>query len=122
MNPEFSHRQKKKKYTAKYLDAPSQQSFTVTATYILAWFGILIICGAYFKGDTNRGINNIYCSPPYGISIPFNQNTNPAFTFIQNFIHFSDARDRKPKGHKDYDLLFKVRFVLENIMKPMRTC
>ena len=43
-------------------------------------------------------------------------------TFMRNFIHFSSARDRKPKGHKDYDPLFKVRLVLHSIMKAIRTC
>ena len=74
--------------------SPKQPS--VTANYVLAWFGILLMCDAYFAGDINNGINCVYRDHPYGISVPFIKNTMPreSFRFMRNFIYFSDRNDR----------------------------
>ena len=78
--------------------------------FVIAWFGILILCGAFFRGDSNRGINAVYATGAYGLSIPVIQNAMPkdSFTWLRNYIHFSDGSLQQPKGHPDYDPLFKV--------------
>jgi hypothetical protein len=78
----------------------SKKQYKVTANFIIAWIGILLAAGAYCAGgDNNRCIKCIYRSSPYGISVPWIQNTMPenAFRFLRNFIHFSNTRDQKPK-------------------------
>ena len=94
----------------------------VTIEYVLAWIGILILSGAYFGGKNNRGINNIYRNAPYGVSVPFIQNSMPrnAFDFMRRYIHFVDNRDRRKDGEPGYDPLFKVRPVLDAVMDGLR--
>jgi hypothetical protein len=69
---------------------------------MMKWIGILILCGAYFAGeDNNSGTYAIYCNPPYGVSVPFIQNTmlSKAFKFMRTYIHFSRTTDQKKKGN-----------------------
>jgi hypothetical protein len=56
----------------------------------MAWVGTLIVSGAKFGGNNNRGIIAIYQDPPYGVLVPFIQNIMPknAFKFTPNYVHF----------------------------------
>ena len=89
----------------RWMPGPGHRQLNISPYFVITWLGILMVAGAYFKGDNNHGIKAIYKNPPYGISVPFIQNAMPfsAFVFLRNNIHFSDARHRKPKGHKNYD-------------------
>ena len=81
------------------------------------------MCGAFFNGDNNRGIDAIYSNASYGVSIPFIQNTMPqtAFVFLRNFIHFSRTKDQQASGRRGYDPLFKVRSIINMLMERIRT-
>ena len=50
---------------------------TVTKHYVLAWLGALMSIGAFFNGENNRGIDAIYSSASYGVSVRLIQNTKP---------------------------------------------
>jgi hypothetical protein len=92
-----------------------ERKLEVDKYFVLAWFGcLMMVAGAFFGGDNNRGIDAIYADPEYGLSIPYIQNTMPkrAFKFMRNYIHFSKTREQKRKGEPGYDPLFKVRSVL----------
>jgi hypothetical protein len=96
--------------------------YSVTENFIIAWIGILICCGAFFTGDNNRGVNCIYTNPPHGVSVPWIQNAMPhhAFNFLRNFMHFLKTKEQKKKGEPGYDPLFKVAYVLSQIMAGLR--
>jgi hypothetical protein len=89
---------------------------------IFVWNAILIFSCVYFGGKNNCGINNIYQNAPYGVSIPFIQNTMPrdAFDFMQRYIHFVNNRDRRKDGKPGYNPLFKVQPVLNTVMDGLR--
>jgi len=55
--------------------------------------------------------------PPYGISIPYVQNTmqQDAFEFMRRHIHFTDNYKRPKTTDKNYDPLFKVTYVLKEV-------
>jgi hypothetical protein len=77
---------------------------------------------AFFSGDNNSGDNCIYTNPPHGVSVPWIQNTMPrnAFTFFWNFMHFSKTKEQTKKGEPGYDPLFKVAYVLSQIIAGLR--
>jgi len=58
---------------------------------------------------------------PYGICIPFIQNamTEHNFKFVRMFPHFADNDKCIRRGNEGYDVLFKVRYVLDVIMKGL---
>ena len=95
-----------------------------TVNFLIAWFGVLILCGAYFSGDSNHRIKALYTYGHYGMTIPIALNAMPLslFHFIRSHLHFSDASQQAPKGSKDYDPLFKVRYIIDELMKSMRSC
>lgn len=99
-----------------------ERHFDVTPYSVMAWIGIVVYAGAIFTGDINRGIDAIYCESAYGVSVPFVQNTmtKKAFYFLRNFMHFSVTQDRKRRGQRGYDPLFKVRPIIEAIMKGLQ--
>jgi hypothetical protein len=45
--------------------------------------------------------------------------TEHNFTFVRRFLHFADNDKRIRRGDKGYDVLFKVRYVLDDIMKGL---
>lgn len=45
-----------------------------------------------------------------------------SFQFIRSHIHFSDGLKQSPPGSKDYDPLFKVRYIIDKLMASMRAC
>ena len=59
---------------------------------------------------------------PYGIYCPPIQNamSKNAFEFLRRYLHFDDNRNKKPHNHPSYDSLWKIRWVLENVMDCMR--
>ena len=59
---------------------------------------------------------------PYGVSIPYIQNTmtRDAYIFMRQYIHFADNHSKKAKGEIGYHALFKVKYVLDEMMKGMR--
>lgn len=40
--------------------------------------------------------------------------------FMRRFIHFVDNKDKKQNGHEDYSPIFKVKYVLDKLMKGMQ--
>jgi hypothetical protein len=94
----------------------------ITPNYIIAWIAICILAGAFAGGKNNRGIKNMYRSAPYGYSIPYIQNAMPEeyFIFLRRFLHFADNSKRKKRGEDGHDVLFKVRHVLDEIMKGIQ--
>ena len=43
-----------------------------------------------------------------------------AFEFLRRYLHFDDNRNKKPHTHPSYDPLWKIRWVLENVMDCLR--
>ncbi len=60
--------------------------------------------------------------PPYGISMPYVQNTmqRDAFEFLRRYIHFADNYQRPKQSDKNYDPLFKVTYVLKEVGAGIR--
>ena len=58
--------------------------------------------------------NGIYCSPIQ------NAMSKNAFEFLRRYLHFDDNRNKKPHTHPSYDPLWKIRWVLENVMDYLR--
>jgi hypothetical protein len=42
------------------------------------------------------------------------------FIFLQRFIHFAGNSKRKKRGEAGHDVLFKVRHILDEIMKGLQ--
>ena len=97
------------------------KQYIVTAGYVICWIAILILQGAHF-GSNKRASSKMWRRGPYGVNIPYIQNTMTAqgYEFMRRFIHFSDNSKRKPKTVCGYDPLFKVRYPLDVLMKGMR--
>jgi hypothetical protein len=55
--------------------------------------------------------------PPYGIGMPYVQNTmqRDAFKFLQQYIHFANNYQQPKQSDNNYDPLFKVTQVLKEI-------
>ena len=45
--------------------------------------------------------------------------TEHNFTFVWRFLHFADNDKHIRRGDEGYDILFKVRYVLDLIMKRL---
>ena len=99
----------------------ARTKYTITPYFIMAWVAIAIISGAHF-GD-RRNHRKVWMNAPYGISIPYIQNAMPrdAFEFMRRYIHFTDNKDKKPTNHPHYNPLYKVQYVLNELMNGMRT-
>ncbi len=61
-------------------------------------------------------------SPPYGISMPYVQNTmqHDAFEFLWWYIHFANNYQRPKQYDNNYDPLLKVNFVLKEVRSDIR--
>jgi hypothetical protein len=101
-----------------------RRTLHATTNYIIAWFGVLILCGAFFRGDSNRGLKCIYGTGAYRLAVPVIQNTMPrnSFTFLQTYIHFSVGSEQKLQGDPKYDPLFKVRLFIDALMASIKAC
>ena len=87
---------------------------TVTAGYLLAWIGILIIIGAYGL----RKARLVWMGSPHGPLIPWIQNAMPRDRFeqIRRFLHFTDSDRTRKKGEAGYDPLQKIKFFMDTVM------
>jgi hypothetical protein len=45
--------------------------------------------------------------------------TSKAYEFMRAYIHFVDNDKRKPKGARGYDVLFKIRYAMDSMIKGM---
>ena len=89
----------------------------VTAQELCAYFGMCIIMGInslprismYWSSDSfigNSGIQNVM--------------TKNRFEEISQYIHFNDSSQEPPRGADNYDRLFKVRPILDNILEKIQ--
>ena len=94
----------------------------ITPNYIIVWVAICILAGAFAGCKNNRIIKNMYRSTPYGYFIPYIQNamTEPHFIFLRRCLHFAHNSKRKKRGEAGHDILFKVRHVLDEIIKGLQ--
>jgi len=65
----------------------------------VCWIAILIL-QADHVGTNKRSARKMWRAQPYGISIPYIQNTmtHDAYIFMQEYIHFADNSIKKAKG------------------------
>jgi len=98
-----------------------RKKYTITAGFVTCWVAALILPGAHF-GAGKRLAGKLWQAQPYGISIPYLQNsmTRDACIFMRQYIHFADNSMRQPKGEVIYDALLKVQYALDTMMKAMR--
>ena len=97
-----------------------KKKYDITPGFVLAFIAILIIQGAHF-GESKRG-RKMWRRAPHGISIPYVSNTmtRDAYEFMRRFIHFCDnTAKRYVSGEAGYDPLYKVSYVMGEIMKYM---
>jgi hypothetical protein len=68
-----------------------QVKWCITPGFIICWVVILILQGAHF-GSEKKSMRKMWQFPPYGISMPYVQNTMQcdAFKFMQRYIHFAN--------------------------------
>ena len=99
-----------------------KKKFVISPGYIICWFAILILQGAHF-GSHKPPATYLWREQPYGINIPYIQNTmtRDAYIFMRRYIHFCDNSKKKEKGVRGYDALYKVSYPLRIMMKGMRT-
>jgi hypothetical protein len=69
-----------------------QDKWPITPGFITCWVAILIIQGAHFDSD-KKSTRKMWQCPPYGISIPYVQNTMPRDTFEFLCWHIHIAKD-----------------------------
>ena len=76
--------------------------------------------GAHY-GSYKPPSRAFWARPPYGISHPYIQNalTGNSFEFMRRYFHPALNKREIPKGKKGYDPLFKIRFVLDVVMKGL---
>jgi hypothetical protein len=93
----------------------------VNPGFIICWIGLLILQGGHF-GSEKRTTRKLWQGSPYGLSIPYVRNSmqRDAFEFLRRHIHFADNHKQKREGEPGYDVLFKVRYVLDEIGKGLR--
>ena len=96
-------------------------AYEITAGYVLAFLGILIVMGAHFGSD-KKTTRKMWRSAPYGLPLSYVQNCMPrdAFEFMRRHIHFCDNDERKKRGQNGYDPLFKVIWILRKIMDGLQ--
>ena len=97
-----------------------KNKFTFCASYVLVWIAVLILMGAHY-GSYKPPSRAFWARPPYGISHPYIQNalTGNSFEFMRRYFHPALNKREIPKGKKGYDPLFKIRFVLDVVMKGL---
>ena len=80
---------------------------TVTPGFVLAFFGILLVRGAYGL----RCATLFWEGQPYGLSVPFIRNTMPRDVFLQmrRFIHFVDNDSLPATGDLNWHPLQKIQ-------------
>ncbi len=93
-----------------------QDKWRITPGFIICWVAILILQGAHFGSD-KKLLRNMWRRSPYGISMPYIQNTmmRDAFEFLRQYIHFSENYQRPKSSDANFDPLFKVSYVLEEV-------
>ncbi len=93
---------------------------TITPSFVLAWISILIINGAYFNNANDQ--QKIYRKAPHDISLLYIENSMPcnSFEFMSQYIHFVDNVKKKKRDHPNYDPLYKIKYVLKELMKGMK--
>ena len=69
-----------------------------------------------------KTMRKMWQHPPYGISIPYVQNTmqRDEFEFMRRYIHFADNYKWPKTMDKNYDPLFKVTYVLKEVRFGIR--
>ena len=94
----------------------NRDKWHITPGFAICWLVIIIIQGAHFGSD-KKSMRKMWQRPPYGISIPYVQNTmqRDAFEFMRRHIHFADNCKRPKTADKNYDPLFKVTYVLKEV-------
>ena len=99
----------------------NQDKWKITPGFVICWVAIIIIQGAHFGSD-KKSMRKMWQRPPYGISIPYVQNTmrRDAFEFMRQHIHFTDNYQRPKTTDKNYDPLFKVTYVLKEVGSGIR--
>ena len=90
--------------------------YEITLGFVISWIGLVIINGALGRVHS---IRNYYRDLPYGINYPpfRNSMSRTAFEFMRKSIHFADNDNHKPRGHIQYDPLFKIRILIDHISK-----
>ena len=98
-----------------------RNKFKIIHNYIIAWIGHLIYLGAIFGGKV-AGSNLVYQEAPYGVSIPFLQNSmvRNSFEFMRRCIHFADSSKKKTPDHPNCNPLFKVQYVMSELQKGLQ--
>ena len=98
-----------------------KKKYNITAGFVICWVAALILQSAHFGAD-KRSAGKLWRAQPYGISIPYLQNTmtRDAYIFMRQYIHFADNGMRQPKEEVGYGALFKVQYALDTMMKGMR--
>ena len=97
------------------------KQFVITTGFVICWFTSLILQGALFGGN-KPSANDLYATGPYGVNVPIicNAMKRNAYKFLRRYIHFCDNNEIKKPGEKDYDQLFKVRYVLDTVGAGIR--
>ncbi len=97
---------------------PSQ--YPITQNSVIAWIGILLISSAHFTDNRNQ--RNIWMNAPYGVSIPYIQNTmtRRSFEFLRRYIHFCDNKEKNANEKNKNNPLFKVSYVMDKLMDGLR--
>ncbi len=93
----------------------------ITSGFIICWVAILILQGAHFGSD-KKTQRKMWRRPPYGISMPYVQNTmqRDTFEFLQRYIHFADNYQWQKQSDNNYDPLIKVTYVLKEVRSGIR--
>ena len=118
---------KKKKYLesctehtpgARHRADNARKKYKFTPGFVLCFFGMLILQGAHFGSNKRHG-RSMWRSPPYGFSLPYVRNAMPcnSYEFMRRFIHFADNSTRVAKGLPGYNILYKVRYPMTELMK-----
>ncbi len=86
-----------------------QVKWCIAPGFIICWVAILILQGAHFGSD-KKLLRKMWQRPPYGISMPYVQNTmqRDAFEFLWQYIHFANNYQWPKQSDNKYDPPFKV--------------
>jgi hypothetical protein len=103
---------------ARHRTKNEEKKYGMTPGFVLAWLLILIINGAHFGSD-KKSSRKRWRSSPHGLYMPYIQNsmTRNAFEFMRRYTHFCDNDKRKAEGKPGYDPLFKVKWIMDEILK-----
>ena len=100
-----------------------KRKYKIISGFVLCWIALLILQGTHV-GSNNGNFCSIWRSPPCGFYLPYVRNAmlRNVYQLMQRYIHFVNNNNKMATVLPGFDVLFKVRFPIDELMKGIWQC